>query len=95
MVVWQLPPEVLSWITLLTCVLHQDVAWRLLPLLARALFAQGRKTVVSWLRGGQLGDDYKAHYYFLGSLSRKVNSVAFVLFRLAVRVVAPGPRRTR
>jgi hypothetical protein len=34
----------------------------------------------------------KNHYYFLGSLGRNVKSVAAVLFRIAVRVIAPGDR---
>jgi len=64
----------------------------LLPLLAGALFAQGRQTVASWLRGGELGDDFRLYYYFLGSLGRNVKSVASVLFRIAVRKIVPGDR---
>jgi hypothetical protein len=89
---WNLPIEVASWIGQLSSVLHRRLAWRLLPLLVGALFAQGRKTVASWLRGGQLGDDFKLYYYLLGSLGRNVKSVAMVLFGIAVRVVAPGDR---
>lgn len=89
---WKLPTEVAWWIARLAGVLHHRLAWRLLPLLAGALFAQGRKTVASWLRGGQLGADFKAYYYFLGSLGRKVNSVAALLLDEAVRVVAPEGR---
>jgi hypothetical protein len=65
---WKLPSEVEGWITHLSGLLHGSVSWRLLPLLAGALFAQGRKTVASWLRGGQLGRDYQDYYYFVGSL---------------------------
>jgi hypothetical protein len=57
-----------------------------------ALFGQGRRTVASWLRGGELGDDFRLYYYFLGSLGRNVKSVARVLFWIAVRVIAPGER---
>jgi hypothetical protein len=92
MAAWQLPVEVATWILQLAGVLHRRVAWRLLPLLAGALFAQGRQTVASWLRGGELGKDFRLYYYFLGSLGRNVKSVATVLFRIAVRVVAPGER---
>ena len=56
------------------------------------LFAQGRKTVASWLRGGGFGCDYKAYYYFLGSLGRKAQFVSSLLLRLAVDVIAPGER---
>jgi hypothetical protein len=68
------------------------LSWRLLPLLSGALFGQGRKTVASWLRGGQLGRDYQDYYYFLGSLGRNVKSVARVFFGFAVRVIVPGDR---
>ena len=50
---WHLPVEVASWISQMASLLHARLAWRLLPLLAGALFAQGRKTVASWLRGGR------------------------------------------
>jgi hypothetical protein len=89
---WILPAEVVAWISRLAGLLHGRLAWRLLPLLAGALFAQGRRTVASWLRGGQLGDDFKGYYYFLGSLGRKVNSLATALLRIAVQVIEPGER---
>jgi DDE superfamily endonuclease len=92
MATWNLPTEVVSWITELSGVLHGGLAWRLLPLLAGALFAQGRKTVASWLRAGQLGADFRAYYYFLGSLGRKVNLVAERLLRIAIEVIQPGER---
>lgn len=89
---WKLPSEVEDWITQLSGLLHGSVSWRLLPLLAGALFAQGRKTVASWLRGGQLGRDYQDYYYFVGSLGRNVKSLAAALLRIAVRVIVPGER---
>jgi hypothetical protein len=92
MAAWNLPAEVASWIAQMASVLHRRVAWRLLPLLAGALFAQGRQTVASWLRGGELGDDFRLYYYFLGSLGRNVKAVAGVLFRIAVRKIVPGDR---
>ncbi len=92
MAAWKLPCELASWIAQMAFVLDRRIAWRLLPLLVGALFAQGRKTVASWLRGGELGNDFRRYYYFLGSLGRNVKSVASVLFRIAVRVVCPGDR---
>lgn len=89
---WHLPAEVKSWILQMAGLLHARLAWRLLPLLAGALFAPGRKTVASWLRGGELGDDYKNYYYFLGSLGRNVKSLGRVLLRIAVRVINPDER---
>jgi hypothetical protein len=92
MAAWNLPAEVVSWILQLASVLHGRLAWRLLPLLVGALFGQGRQTVASWLRGGELGKDFRLYYYFLGSLGRNTKAVAAILFRIAVRVIAPGDR---
>ena len=49
-----LPADVALWIGQLAFVLDLRVAGRLLPLLLGALFAQGRRTVASWLRAGEL-----------------------------------------
>jgi hypothetical protein len=89
---WRLPAELVSWITQLSQVLHGRLAWRLLPLLTGMLFAQGRRTVASWLRGGGLGDDYRRYYYFLGSLGRNVKYLAGLLLRRAIDVIQPGER---
>jgi hypothetical protein len=87
-----LPAEVTLWITHLACLLHATNAWRLEPLLVGMLYARGRLTVSSWLRGGELSDDYQGYYYFLGSLGRKVKSVAGLLLQSVLRVVDPGER---
>jgi hypothetical protein len=73
--------------------LHQRSAWRLLPLLAGLLFAQGRRrTVTSWLRAGGLQDDFAGHYYFLGSLGRRHTLPAAILLRHALQLLpADGP----
>jgi hypothetical protein len=92
MAAWMLPAEVSLWITRMAGLVHRRSAWRLLPLFVGALFGQGRKTVASWLRGGELGDDFRAYYYFLGSLGRNVKSLAWMLLRIAINVVAPGDR---
>jgi hypothetical protein len=92
MLEWQLPTELVCWITLLSEPLHGRLAWRLLPLLRGMLFAQGRRTVASWLRAAGLGAEFRQYYYFLGSLGRKTASVAARLLRLAVTVIAPGER---
>jgi hypothetical protein len=89
---WQLPAELTLWILHLSSALHARLAWRLFPIFTGMLFAQGGKTVASWLRGGGLGHDYKAYYYFLGSLGRKTQLVSSLLLRLAVNVIAPGER---
>lgn len=89
---WHLPAELVLWITHLSQPLHARLAWRLLPLVTGMLFAQGRRTVASWLRAAGLGADYRAYYYFLGSLGRNVNYVASLLLRRAVTVITPGER---
>jgi DDE superfamily endonuclease len=89
---WRLPVEVVLWIRQLSQPLHARLAWRLLPLMTGMLFAQGRRTVASWLRGGGLGDDYRAYYYFLGSLGRKTKWIAWFLLHRAIAVLQPGDR---
>jgi DDE superfamily endonuclease len=86
------PTEVALWIRSLAGLLHATHAWRLAPLLWGMLFARGRQTVTSWLRAGELGDDYQGYYYLLGALGRKVKSVAGVLLQWAVQTVHPGER---
>jgi hypothetical protein len=92
MVQGQLPAELVVWITYLSQPLHARLAWRLLPLLTGMLFARGRQTVASWLRGGGLGHDFRAYYYFLGSLGRKAHWIACLLLRRALAVLGPGDR---
>src|SRR5258707_6205718 len=81
---WQLSGELVPWITHLSGPLHGRIAWRLLPLFTGMLFAQGRKTVARWLRGGGLGRDFRAYYFFLGSLGRKAQIVSSLLVRPGV-----------
>ena len=92
MATWTLPDEVSLWIERMSGLVHRRSAWRLLPFLIGALFGQGRKTVASWLRGGELGDDFRAYYYLLGSLGRNVKSLSWMLLRIAIDVIAPGER---
>lgn len=92
MAAWTLPKDVAFWIAKLAGMLHERNAWRLLPLMVGMLFARGRRTVSSWLRGGELGDDYRGYYYFLGSLGRKVNALASRVLWVAVDVIEPGEK---
>jgi hypothetical protein len=66
------PAELLLWMTQLAQPLHGRLAWRLLPVFGGMLFAQGRRTVASWWRAAEVGDDYRPFYYFRGSLGRIV-----------------------
>jgi hypothetical protein len=89
---WTLPAAVSSWITALSQVLPRRHAGRLLPLLVGLLFAQGRRTISSWLRASGIGKGFQRYYYFLGSLGRKTEFLASLLLRRAVAVVPPGER---
>lgn len=84
--------EMTLWINNLSGLLHRANACRLAPLLWGMLFARGRRTVASWLRVAELGDDYQGYYYFLGSLGRNVKALAGALLQLAVNVICPGDR---
>jgi hypothetical protein len=92
MAAYQLPADLSGWIQRLAGLLHQRIAFRLLTMLCGCLFARGRRTVASWLRAVAIGDDFRPHYYFLGSLGRCVGSVAMALFRIVLEVVEPGDR---
>ena len=87
-----LTSEVSAWINRLAACLDPRLSWRLLPLLTGLLFATGRRTVSSWLRAGQLSNDYQDYYYFLSYLGRKVKSVAGLLLRIAVDVIVANGR---
>jgi hypothetical protein len=54
-------------------------------LLLGILFAQGRRTVTTWLRAAGVSDDYQDYYYFLAALGRKTESVATQLVILILR----------
>jgi hypothetical protein len=81
-----------GWIERMTVHLDARVSWRLIPLLTGFLFATGRRTVSSWLRAGDLSDDYQDYYYFLSCLGDKVKTLATPLLRIAVEVVLPEGR---
>lgn len=61
MATWHLPAQLVVLVTHLSQPLHARVAGRLLPLMTGMLFACGRRTVASWLRGGGLGCDFRAY----------------------------------
>jgi DDE superfamily endonuclease len=92
MAAWTLPSELVQWITYLSQPLHRRHAWRLLPLVAGLLFAQGRRTVTSWLRAASIGKGFQRYYYFLGSLGRKTDFIAALLLRRAVTLLPLGDR---
>jgi len=90
--VWMLPTECTLWITHLAIPLHARLRWRLEPLICGMLFAQGRRTVASWLRAAGLSRDFRRSYYFLGSVGRNARSIAVGLWRLVLEKIAPQGR---
>jgi DDE superfamily endonuclease len=90
MATWNLPPQVCEWIKELSQLLHGKLAWRLLPLMSGMLFAQGRRTVASWLRGGGLGHDYLEFYYFVRVVGQQARGIASLLLRRLVRILPLG-----
>ena len=84
MAAWQGPQQWSDWNEWLAAGLHGRNRWRLGPLLMGVLFAQGRRTVSSWLRAAGVCDDFAAYYYFLGSLGRKAEPLATRLVSLLV-----------
>jgi hypothetical protein len=92
MAIWRLPSDVVAGIRQLAQPLHARLAWRLLPLFVGMVFARGRRTVSSWLRGGELSHDFQDYYYFLGTVGRKAKSMAWFLLYHVIDVLHPGPR---
>ncbi len=72
--------------------LHARNRWRLPLLLVGILFANGRRTVTTWLRAAGVSADYADYYYFLAALGRKTESVATQLLALLLRVLPLAER---
>ncbi len=89
---WQCPNQWSEWSRWLAAGLHARNRWRLPVLLVGILFAQGRRTVTTWLRAAGVSDDYQDYYYSLAALGRKTNSVATQLVTLILRTL-PLPAR--
>lgn len=56
------------------------------------LFAQGRRTVSTWLRAAGVSPDDADHYYFLASVGRNAQRVCWRLLSLGLQIV-PLPGR--
>lgn len=89
---WQPPEDWSEWSQWLAAGLHARNRWRLPVLLMGILFAQGRRTVTTWLRAAGVSADYQDYYYFLAALGRKTRAVATQLVLLVLRTV-PLPDR--
>ena len=84
---WIFPDNWQVLVVALCSVLHQRCAWRLAVLVAGIIFAKGRRTVTSWFRCAGIGRQYKAFYYFIGSMGRKTEIVATILFECMVQLI--------
>ena len=89
---WVCPSEWVEWSEWLAAGLHARNRWRLPVLLAGILFANGRRTVTTWLRAAGVSDDYGYYYYFLASVGCKTESIATQLLALVLQTL-PLPRR--
>ena len=87
-----LPVPLVVWITSLALTLDARQQARFVRLCTGLLFARGRRTVTSWLRGCAVGRDFKRYYYLLGSVGRKAPALAAALLRiLTKRLPGAGP----
>jgi hypothetical protein len=87
-----LPVSLVVWITALAAALDARQQERFVNLCGGLVFARGRRTVTSWLRGCGAGRDYKRYYYLLGSVGRKTTAIAGALLRILMnRLPDAGP----
>jgi hypothetical protein len=89
---WECPDQWSDWAEWLSAGLHARNRWRLPVLLVGILFANGRRTVTSWLRAAGVVHDYHDYYYFLAGVGRKSKSIATRLVVLVLRTL-PLPER--
>ncbi len=90
MAVARCPQEWSEWATWLAAGLHGRCRWRLPVLLSGVLFAQGRRTVASWLRAAGIGSGFSEYYYFIGAVGRKAKPIATQLLILLLRHLPCG-----
>jgi hypothetical protein len=72
--------------------LHGRCRWRLPILIVGILFAQGRRTVSSWLRAAGVSDDFRDYYYFIAAVGRKTEILATRLLVLLLARLPIGDR---
>jgi hypothetical protein len=89
---WRCPQEWSEWIDWLAAGLHGRCRWRLPILIMGILFAQGRRTVSSWLRAAGVSDDFRDYYYFIAAVGRKTEILATRLLVLLLSRLPVGDR---
>lgn len=86
------PQEWSEWAAWLAAGLHGRHRWRLPILLGGILFAQGRRTVTSWLRAAGITTDFSDYYYFIAAVGRKAETIATGILILRLRRLPTGDR---
>lgn len=89
---WQGPEDWSRWSDWLSLGLHTRSRWRLPVLLMGMLFANGRRTATSWLRGAGVSTGFADYFYFLTSLGCNTKVMATSLVSLLLRTL-PLPER--
>jgi hypothetical protein len=84
---WKLPAELQGWVDFLADGLHARLRHRLAAIFVGVVFAIGRRTVSKWIVAAGVSDDWKAHYYFLGSVGRNADEVSWRLMRVVRREI--------
>jgi len=54
---------------------------------ARIVFAKSRRAATNWFRWAGVSQRYKAFYYLIGSIGRKTEIIAIVLFEFMVNLL--------
>lgn len=90
---WACPNDWMNWVVFLQAGLEVRNRWRLPVVLAGMLFANGHRTVTSWLRAAGITDTFADYYYFLQSVGRKSRAVATRLLFLVAKSIPAGDKR--
>lgn len=89
---WKLPADLLGWVEFLAGGLHARLRHRLAAIFLGVVFAVGRRTVSKWIVAAGVSDDWRRHYYFLGSVGRKADQVSLRLMATVRRELPTGGR---
>ena len=92
MVRYQAPTEWQQWVDWLAAGLHGRNRWRLSLIFMGIVFAQGRRTVTTWLRAVGIHDDFADYYYFLQPVGRKAKELGERLLGLLLVRLVSGER---
>lgn len=89
---WQAPDDWQEWTEWLAAGLQARSRWRLPIVMVGMLFANGRRTVSTWLRANGVSDDWQDYYYFLQPVGRNAGTLACRLSSLILERL-PLPER--